>query len=56
LEAFDSQLKEARYLPDQIVEVIRLVQNSHPMDVLRTAISALSAFEPEREEKQLKKH
>jgi adenylyl-sulfate kinase len=55
LEAFDNQLKEARYIPEQIVEVIRLVQNSHPMDVLRTAISALSAFESEREDSTIEK-
>jgi citrate synthase len=55
LEAFDNQLKEARSIPEQVVEVIRIVQNSHPMDVLRTAVSALSTFEAERENNTVEK-
>jgi citrate synthase len=50
LEAFEARLKAARRLPDEVVEVIRTVQHSHPMDVLRTAASALSAFDPETED------
>ena len=45
LEKFDSELKSARKLPDKVIEIIRNVQSSHPMDVLRTSISALSAFD-----------
>jgi citrate synthase len=55
LAAFDNQLKEARAIPDQIVELIRLVKDSHPMDVLRTAVSALSTFEKEQEENTVEK-
>jgi citrate synthase len=55
LEVFNKQLKEARYIPEQVVEVIRLIQNSHPMDVLRTAVSALSSFEQERENNKVEK-
>ena len=47
LEAFDAELKAARALPDGVIEVIRAVQGAHPMDVLRTAVSAMAAFDPE---------
>ena len=47
LEAFDRELKAARVLPDGVIEVIRAVRDAHPMDVLRTAVSALAAFDPE---------
>ena len=47
LDAFDKKLKGSRGVPDEIVSVIRLVQKAHPMDVLRTAISALAAVEPD---------
>lgn len=45
LAAFDQRLKAARTLPRDAVEVIRLTRRGHPMDVLRTAVSALAAFE-----------
>jgi len=47
LAAFDAELKAARQLPGEIIDVIRTVQAGHPMDVLRTAVSALAAFDPE---------
>ena len=47
LAAFDAELKAARVLPDPVFDVIRAVRDAHPMDVLRTAVSALSAFDPE---------
>lgn len=47
LKAFDAELKAARTLPAEVLDVIRLVQGAHPMDVLRTAVSALAAFDPE---------
>ncbi len=47
LEVFDAELKAARVLPDMALDVIRAVQAGHPMDVLRTAVSALAAFDPE---------
>jgi len=50
LEAFSQRLTANRALPDQVIEVIRLVKDSHPMDVLRTATSALSAFDPDTED------
>lgn len=47
LAAFDAELKAARSLPAPIYDVIRAVKTAHPMDVLRTAVSALAAFDPE---------
>ena len=45
LQGFDAALKAARQLPDQIYDIIRACQAGHPMDVLRTAVSALAALE-----------
>ena len=50
LDEFDATLKAARLTPDEIVDIIKLTRNSHPMDVLRTAISALSAYDPDTED------
>lgn len=47
LERFDYELKQARLIPENVIEVIRQVQRSHPMDVLRTAMSALSSVDPD---------
>ena len=47
LAEFDTQLKSARELPPPIFDIIRTVKAAHPMDVLRTAVSALAAFDPE---------
>ena len=37
LAAFDGALKEARRLPNGIIDVLRAVCDAHPMDALRTA-------------------
>ena len=50
LQAFDDQLKEARTIPAEVVDIIRMISDAHPMDVLRTAVSALAAFDPETSE------
>lgn len=50
LDAFDRELKQARTLPGEVYDVIRTVKASHPMDVLRTAVSTLSAFDPEAQD------
>jgi citrate synthase len=47
LAEFDRALKSARVLPGPVLDIIRSVRASHPMDVLRTAVSALAAFDPE---------
>ncbi len=46
LADFDASLRHARDLPPQLFDVIRAVSSGHPMDVLRTAVSALAAFDP----------
>ena len=53
LDDFDAQLKAARVIPDEIFDIIKLTRNSHPMDVLRTAISALSAYDPDTEDNSI---
>ena len=47
LAEFDAHLKANRRIPDEVIQVLELVKNSHPMDALRTGISAMSAFDPE---------
>ncbi|MEZ5848704.1 MAG: citrate/2-methylcitrate synthase [Geminicoccaceae bacterium] len=47
LAEFRERLAAARTLPAGIVDVIRSIAGAHPMDVLRTAVSALSAFDPD---------
>lgn len=47
LQDFDATLRANRSLPREVLQIIDLVKTAHPMDVLRTAISALSAFDPE---------
>lgn len=46
LNAFEDNLKAARELPSAVYDVIRAAKDGHPMDVLRTAVSALAALEP----------
>ena len=50
LDEFDGVLKANRNIPSEIIDIITLVKNDHPMSVLRTAVSALSAFDPEAED------
>ena len=45
LVELDHRLKEQRFLPAPIFEMIRAIQNAHPMEVLRTCVSALGAFD-----------
>jgi citrate synthase len=47
LDSFTSDLKKARKLPAEIHGIIETTKAAHPMDVLRTAVSALAAFDPE---------
>ncbi|HSF95632.1 MAG TPA: citrate/2-methylcitrate synthase [Thermohalobaculum sp.] len=44
LADFDARLKAARALPDVIFDLIAIMAHAHPMDVLRTAVSALAGF------------
>ncbi|MDU8942292.1 citrate/2-methylcitrate synthase [Ovoidimarina sediminis] len=50
LAGFDAKLKAARVLPEEIHAVIEAVKAGHPMDVLRTGVSALAALEPASQE------
>lgn len=45
LAAIDKELKAARKLPPQVISLIDTVKSGHPMDVLRTAVSALATLE-----------
>ena len=47
LKNFTSELRSNMVMPDPIQDIIRATKDAHPMDVLRTAISALAAFDPE---------
>ena len=51
LESFTAELKAARRLPEGVLEIVRAVRTAHPMDVLRTGVSALAAFDPETADK-----
>jgi citrate synthase len=50
LSEFDARLRSQRSLPPEVLKTIAIVCKSHPMDVLRTAVSALSAFDPDTED------
>jgi citrate synthase len=50
LAEFDSALKAARHLPDAVFDIIAACKDGHPMDVLRTAVSALAALEPDSQQ------
>ncbi len=47
LAEFDRALKAARELPAPILDIVRTIKSAHPMDVLRTATSALAAYDPD---------
>ncbi|MGE3960306.1 MAG: citrate/2-methylcitrate synthase [Dehalococcoidia bacterium] len=47
LGRWSRELVAARTLPGAVVDVVRSVKDAHPMEVLRTAVSALGAFDPD---------
>jgi 2-methylcitrate synthase len=47
LAGFDAALKSARKLPAPVLDIVRAIERAHPMDVLRTGVSALAAFDPD---------
>ena len=53
LTAFDRALKAARSIPDAVSDIIRSLAHGHPMDVLRTAVSALSTFDPQTQDNSI---
>lgn len=50
LADFDRQLKAARSIPEPVVEIIGRLTAAHPMDILRTAVSAIVALDENRHE------
>lgn len=50
LAAFTAEMKAARRIPDAVTGIIRAMAHAHPMDVLRTAVSALAAFDPQADD------
>ena len=47
LSGFVTELKANMELPEAILDIIKITKDAHPMDVLRTAISALATFDPD---------
>jgi len=48
LGKFTRELGSARSVPKQVLDALRLMpKNTHPMDMLRTGVSMLGAFDPE---------
>ena len=47
LSEFVAELKANMELPEAILDIIKITKDAHPMDVLRTAISALATFDPD---------
>lgn len=45
LDGFSSALKANRRIPDEVTGIIHTLKDGHPMDVLRTAVSALPTFD-----------
>ena len=45
LAEFDAALKAHRNVPDAVLNIIDTCKDGHPMDVLRTAVSALAALD-----------
>lgn len=47
LTTFDEALKGNRSLPPALYDILARVAHAHPMEVLRTSVSALGAFDPQ---------
>jgi 2-methylcitrate synthase len=47
LEELDQRLKVERAVPREVYQIIEFTKAAHPMDALRTAVSALAAWDPE---------
>ena len=47
LDEFNATLRECRAIPDEIIAIIEQMKGGHPMDILRTAVSALAGFAPD---------
>ncbi|MEU3528099.1 citrate/2-methylcitrate synthase [Streptomyces sp. NPDC038707] len=49
LSAFEKELRTARELPRPVLDLARSLAGAHPMEALRTCVSALGAFGPRRD-------
>ncbi|WP_149183691.1 citrate/2-methylcitrate synthase [Streptomyces sp. TRM49041] len=49
LETFEKELRAARALPGPVLDIARSLAHAHPMEALRTCVSALGAWGPRRE-------
>ncbi|MBI2165998.1 MAG: citrate (Si)-synthase [Chloroflexi bacterium] len=47
LAVLDKQLKQSRDIPQEVIDILRRQLKAHPMDALRTGVSALAGFDPE---------
>ncbi len=50
LTRFEQTLRENRTLPQAAFDIIARIKTGHPMDVLRTVVSALAALDPDSQE------
>ncbi len=53
LTTFDEALKGNRSLPPALYDILARVAHAHPMEVLRTGVSALGAFDPQADDNSL---
>ena len=51
LDQFNTDLINSMSIPPKIIDIIRSIKDAHPMDVLRTSVSALSTFDEEAADK-----
>ena len=50
LDCFTSDLKASRSLPEEVLQIIDLTKATHPMNVLRTAVSAMGLCDETEED------
>jgi citrate synthase len=50
LADFDAILRASRAIPDALHALIATIKDGHPMDVLRTCVSALAALDPDSDD------
>ena len=51
LDQFNTDLINSRSISPKIIDIIRSIKDAHPMDVLRTSVSALSTFDEDAADK-----